>query len=77
VVCEEAEIRGYRFDKTKIGETVHSSRLPVTGEQVAFERQHLLNKLKIRDPIRHGDFLKVKEVELHPLFYLVEGEKEG
>ena len=77
VVFEEAESRGYRFDKNKIGETAHSSRLPVTVAQVAFERQHLINKLKIRDPVRYDKFLKVNEVEVHPLFYEVEGDPEG
>src|SRR6185436_18737594 len=52
VVLAEAVQRGYRFDASKIGPQHPPTKVPVTTGQLAFERMHLLNKLKARDPSR-------------------------
>jgi hypothetical protein len=76
VVAAEATGRGYRFDPGKIGAAGHPSKLPVTRGQAEYERNHLLNKLKIRDHLRYDNLLNVEEIEVHPLFFITEGEVE-
>jgi len=72
-VYDEAELRGYRFDKAKIAVPhVHTSLAVSTG-QVAYEWQHLLAKLQLRAPELYERYRHVKTPELHPLFVLVEG----
>jgi hypothetical protein len=73
IVAEEAANRGYRFDVSKLG-TVRSQRtLPVSNGQVAFEKEHLLKKLKIRDPQRYRLIKQNDQILLHPLFSEVPG----
>jgi hypothetical protein len=50
-VIDEARVRGYRFDASKI--RYHRCRhghVEVTAGQLAYEWQHLLDKLAVRDP---------------------------
>src|SRR4051812_24852777 len=49
-VSAEAVRRGYSFDARKIGGGRVSVKIPVTRGQLAFERRHLLRKLKLRAP---------------------------
>lgn len=62
-ICDEADNRGYKFDRTKIirvrAKTIKS--LPVTHGQVDYEWQHLLKKLETRDPARHKIHAKNKK----------------
>jgi len=71
-VHEEAGARGYHFDGAKIALTRQLPRIAVTHGQVAFEREHLKEKLRSRAPERLADLLKPR-VRLHPLFRLVPG----
>jgi hypothetical protein len=75
-IYEEAEFRGYHFDKTKINQEFQYSILPVTNGQIEYEQKHLLNKLKTRDIDRYHRFVTLGEWSLHPLFYRVEGDVE-
>ncbi len=75
-VCEAAEARGYRFDRSKIDWNFTPQRLPVTAGQVEFETQHLLKKLAVRDPQRHREVLEKLPLDLHPMFEVVPGEIE-
>lgn len=63
LIRDEADARGYKFDRTKIirvkTKTVKS--LPVTRGQVDYEWQHLLKKLKTRDPARYKIHVKNKK----------------
>ncbi len=52
VVADEADARGYRFDVSKIAKKRRPIFIPVTTGQMEFERQHLKNKLRIRDRAR-------------------------
>ncbi len=75
-LADEAEKRGYHFNRTKIGSCRSESGIPVTRGQVLFEWRHLKKKLELRDP--HW-LLQMKDIELpqpHPLFTLMEGEVE-
>ena len=76
-LADEADSRGYHFDRSKIGPVMVDNRLPVTHGQVLYEWEHLKAKLVRRDPSRHEQVKKVKFPELHPLFDLVEGEVEA
>ena len=44
---------------------------------MAYERQHLLAKLEIRDPERHTRFLSLPDPLPHPSLTIIPGEIEG
>lgn len=75
-VYQEAVERGYHFDSSKFDSGDGDYRLSVTSGQMEYEYHHLLNKLKIRDPERHRQFIKLTHIEPHPLFVVVEGKVE-
>lgn len=75
-VYQEAEARGYRFDKSKIAVVRKPVVLPVTSGQVAYEWNHLLAKLEERSPALYGKWKQVEAPEIHPLFSLHPGEVE-
>lgn len=72
-VHDESERRGYRFDAAKIGAAVEGDSLPVTRGQVRYEWNHLLAKLRVRDPARFADLQVLSRPRTHPLFHLVPG----
>ncbi len=75
-VCKESLKRGYHFNKKKINWNITNVSLPVTEGQIQYEKKHLLKKLEIRDQERFHKLSQETEIELHPLFYEVEGEIE-
>ena len=76
-VAEEGRRRGYRFDVGRIVRFDTSvPRLPVTDGQLRYELDHLLAKLRSRDPARYEALTLVTSVEPHPLFYVVKGGVE-
>ena len=72
-VVDEAKVRNYRFDATKVHLPKGRHRISLTMGQLAFERQHLLNKLVERDPERYQQWLKEETFKPHPMFRLEEG----
>jgi len=76
LVFEEASERGYKFDKTKFDPKYKSIQLTVTKGQLTYEAEHLLKKLKTRDPELHNKFKKNKILKPHTLFTVVAGEIE-
>jgi len=76
VVQEEAEKRGYQFDKSKIEWNFKPCKITVTKGQVDYEVQHLKNKLQRRDPIKLKELSAIKSFEVHPLFKIVKGKIE-
>jgi len=72
----EAQRRSYNFDKSKFTEVHHIDKINVTTSQIAYEKNHLLKKLKSRDDKKYQEVLKVSTFEVHPLFNLVEGQIE-
>jgi hypothetical protein len=72
-VCDEADRRGYRFDRAKLGRALLRGKLPVTDGQVAYEWRHLLAKLKARAPERRRGLADVVKPRTHPLFRVVPG----
>jgi hypothetical protein len=74
-VAVEAEARGYRFDRSKLGPARRLAPQPVRAGQLAFEWRHLLGKLLTRDRAR---WLATRRETptLHPSFRLVPGGLE-
>lgn len=76
-VAQEAERRGYRFDRSKIAPKRYQGLITVTIGQLDYERKHLLRKLKVREPERFKQQKSVVPLQPHPLFVVVEGEIEA
>lgn len=75
-VADEADNRGYNFDRTKIHKNKNCNSIPVNAGQLAYELKHLLNKLKVRDPDRYRELKLSDEIQVHPLFEKTEGPVE-
>lgn len=73
-VLDEADGRGYHFDRNKIERKFIRTRLPITEGQVEYEFRHLLRKLKERDVGLYQRLIKIKKIELHPIFRRVRGD---
>jgi hypothetical protein len=72
-VHEEAATRGYSFAAERITRTRASGRLTVTRGQLEYEWQHLLQKLRSRDPKRLAELRKIKRPIAYRLFRVVHG----
>ncbi len=75
-ICIEAERRGYKFDRTKIGPRYTEVKLAVTTGQLLHEFEHLRLKLKARDPSRFEMLFAVTDPLPHPLFDVISGPIE-
>jgi len=75
-VYKDAVKRGYNFDKNKINLDFEPIKLAVTIGQVKYETAHLLQKLKLRDVSKYNDLINQKEILVHPLFEIIDGEIE-
>lgn len=72
-IQEEATRRGYRFDASRI-DRPGSTRIHVTAGQVAYEREHLLNKLRQRTPDLVAALEADATAEVHPMFDVIPGD---
>ena len=78
VIYEESQKRKYKFDKEKIDWSYNRSLLiAVSSGQVEYEYQHLIKKLKIREPKMLENLPANADLETHPLFYKVPGGIES
>ena len=75
-VYDESCKRGFCFDKSKLQKASLVS-IPVTSGQVRYEAEHLKNKLLRRSKNDPDSIKKTENLELNPLFVLVEGEVES
>ncbi len=75
-VYQESLQRGYDFDISKISRRVGRQRMHVTRGQVAYEMEHLKNKLKVRDKAAFNEIESVRLLKAHQMFYVVAGEVE-
>jgi hypothetical protein len=73
-IHQESLRRRYSFDSEKIGDTRSRTRIEVSSGQVAFERQHLLSKLKIRESPLYTKMCFIDELDVHPSFHVVAGK---
>ena len=76
-VADEADKRGYNFDRSKIVDKRFNGTIPVTKGQVEYELGHLSEKLQKRAPELNALLNSDKTIKLHPCFILVEGEVEN
>jgi hypothetical protein len=75
-IYDEALKRGYHFDKSKIDWKFNVYNIGVTSGQLDYEKKHLLKKLKTRDSIKYKEFKLIDNLEIHPLFTVIEGDLE-
>ncbi|MBI1906354.1 MAG: DNA lyase [Rhodocyclales bacterium] len=73
-VHDEAEARGYRFDRSKFAATSRGLVIPVTSGQMDYEWGHLMAKLRARNPEQHQRWGNAEAPESHPLFRICPGE---
>jgi len=76
VVAEEADRRGYSFDKSKIRKTGAFPEIATGSGQIEYEWHHLLKKLKTRAPEVYERNCGLTAPEIHPLFLEVPGGVE-
>jgi len=72
-VVEEAERRGYCFDRSKITNRYYRSSISVSRGQIEYEVNHLLGKLSVRDKQRYRALNESRRILLHPMFTKVHG----
>ncbi len=73
IVYAEAESRGYRFDRSKLGPHRPVPRIAVTDGQLQCEWAWLREKLRQRSPALYRRQLGIRTPDLHPLFRLIRG----
>ncbi|QNP47260.1 pyrimidine dimer DNA glycosylase/endonuclease V [Diaphorobacter aerolatus] len=73
-VWREAEERGYSFNASKIhAPSGPVTPMPVSDGQLAYEWEHLRNKLAQRSPAVLEKWADVQVPELHPMWVLAPG----
>ena len=73
-VCDEADRRGYRFERARIECSRRDvSAMAVTDGQIEYEYGHLKSKLEHRAPDVFCDLERVTKPENHPSFDVVSG----
>jgi len=75
VVLEEANLRGYNFDGSKIGSINNLIQIPVTTGQLAYEWNFLQQKLIARTG-KWNWSTTVTFHKPHPLFKVIDGNTE-
>lgn len=74
-LADAADVRGYRFDRTRVVLPAGPERLPLTDGQLALEWAHLRAKVIERDPpwLERLDRFEATGPRPHPMFDLVPG----
>ena len=73
----EAVVRGYSFDRSKIGRGRLREPVLVTEEQIRYEWDHLLRKLEVRNPALLERWREIDVPECHPMFQVQPGPVES
>ena len=66
-IHDEASIRGYSFDRSKVGRLRVVEHISVTRGQLEFEWQHLLAKVARRSPEHYRKLRLIRSPQWHPL----------
>ena len=72
-VHAEAAARGYDFNRRKIGPVRRVAPIAATSGQLAYEWQHLMKKLSVRNRPLHERWRDARRADVHPLFRRVRG----
>jgi hypothetical protein len=75
-LAQEAELRGYVFNRSKINKNRQEEKIPVTRGQLCFEWNHLMEKIHRRDPERYQQFADIELPDPHPAFEVIAGDIE-
>jgi Pyrimidine dimer DNA glycosylase len=75
-IATEADERGYRFDRARIGPVRNPTLLSVNNGQLAFELAHLRAKLAARAPADLARLPSETAIRPHPLFVVQAGPIE-
>ena len=75
-VYDEADARGFAFDNNKFRKPKDPVFLTVSEEQIKYEFDHLLSKLKAREISLHEKLVGTKTISPHPMFKIVRGNIE-
>ena len=76
LIADEADERGYRFDRSRIGPVRNRSAIPVTNDQLCFELSHLRSKVALRAPDDLQRLPTGANLTPHPLFLARPGPVE-
>ena len=76
-VANEADQRGYKFDRRKIGPARKGVILTATQGQLEYEWAHLLRKLRRRSRNLYMRWRREESPEPHPIFHIVQGTIES
>lgn len=76
-IHKEALKRNYNFDQSKFSSRSAPSKIRVTQGQLEYEFEHLLSKLKTREPSRYKELKNAELIIPHPLFRVVKGDIES
>ena len=75
-VFDESASRGYSFNRRKVGQVRAIDPIESTSGQLRYEWQHLMKKLKARNPSLYGKWRKLASPEPHPSFSIRRGAIE-
>ena len=75
-IIDEADRRGYNFNRSKIVNEKNNSKIPVTKGQVDYEFKHLLEKLRERDPDLYKHLEMIDKIKVNPIFKKISGTVE-
>jgi len=75
-IHEEAKVRDYAFDISKIKPARKAVSLTVTTGQMTYEWAHLLAKLEVRNPAIYQKWRNVEVPEAHFIFTVRAGDIE-
>ena len=76
-LSEEAKLRGYKFDASKIDLFENPELIKTTTGQLEFEFIHLLKKLEKRSKEDYDRLVKMNRIDPHRLFHIIPGEIES
>lgn len=77
IVFSEAINRGYNFDNSKFNPDTKPISIKVTSGQMEYETKHLLNKLQVRDKMKHMELVNQTKILPHPIFEIINGKIEA
>jgi len=72
-IADEADRRGYAFDRSRITAPRRRISLTVTAVQLEYEWAHLKRKLRARSPADYRRALRERDPLPHPCFRVVPG----
>jgi hypothetical protein len=72
-IADEADRRGYRFDRARIAFRQTDAALTVSRGQLLYEWQHLKRKLRVRSPAHYRRALLEARPAAHPCFRVIPG----